>query len=265
MEEKKGKILVVDDEPEIVSTLKDYLSNKGYEVIGALSGEEALGVLEKEKTDLILMDIMMPGIKGTDASRIIKQKYPSAKVLILTGYPKETEDLLKDNVLEGVFTKPVRLKELYNKLLELIGPAEAQTPALSSKQGITARVLLIKAKLLFLESSFEIYDQLQVRFRALAKRGENYTLDLAHHQDQISEKIASFVPDLLLVNATFIKEIEDGLFSEILEKNTGSSEILVYTITDPSQIKESEVERLIKAAEAYCFKHGLIEVKWVEI
>lgn len=264
MKNTKAKILVVDDEPEIVDTLKDYLSGKGYKVIGALSGEEALDILEKEKTDLILMDIMMPGIKGTEVSRIIKQKYPSVKVIILTGYPKETEELLRENILEGMFTKPIRLQELYNKLSELIGTAKTESLALKTKQGIKARVLFIKAKILFVESSADIYNFLKNHFNGLSNRGENYALDIATTEDSISGKITSLKPDLLLVNAAFIKQTPK-ILSKILEQDISPGEIVVYNISDAKKIGHAEVERLVRATEVYCFKHGLIEVKWVEV
>jgi adenylate cyclase len=60
----KKKILIVDDEPELVEMLKIRLEASGYDVISASDGEEGLKRAEKEKPDLILLDIMMPGMDG---------------------------------------------------------------------------------------------------------------------------------------------------------------------------------------------------------
>ncbi|UCC95691.1 MAG: response regulator, partial [Candidatus Omnitrophota bacterium] len=118
MEEKKAKILVVDDEPEMVAILKHFLQLKGYEAIGALSGEEALRILEREGVDLVLLDIMMPGIKGTEIAKTIREKYPASKIIVVSGYSNEIEKLSKDSPLEGAFVKPINVGELYDKLIE---------------------------------------------------------------------------------------------------------------------------------------------------
>lgn len=262
MEDRKAKILVVDDEPDIVDTLKEYLSGKGYEVLGALSGEEALGMLGRENADLILMDIMMPGLKGTDVARIVKQKYPNIKVIILTGYPQETEDLVKNNMLEGIFAKPIKMQELYTKLSAVIGRPDEQSEL---KRGIKARVLLIKAKLLFLEDSSETYSYLSSHFKELANRGEDYECELARTQDEIMEKMVSFAPDLLIVNTALINKCGADILAKMLENKLSPTEIIVYNINDIVKSNNAESERLAKAVEAYCFKNGLIEVKWVEI
>ena len=92
---EKSKILVVDDEPEIVGILREFLAKKGYDVIDALSGEEALNILDREKTDLVLLDLMLPGLKGPEAARIIKNKYPTIKIVTLTAYPDMGDSLLQ--------------------------------------------------------------------------------------------------------------------------------------------------------------------------
>lgn len=109
---KKTRILIVDDEPEIVSTLKDYLLLKGYEAEGMLSGKDALNFLEKQGADVILLDMKMPEISGEDFARIVKEKHPFIKLVVITGYPSQGEGLCKENLLEGLFVKPVRLQQL---------------------------------------------------------------------------------------------------------------------------------------------------------
>ncbi|MBM3246452.1 MAG: response regulator [Candidatus Omnitrophica bacterium] len=117
---KKNKILIVDDESDIVDVLKQFLCHKGYDVSGASSGEEALDILDEKRTDLVLLDIKMPGIQGTEVAKIVKEKYPHIKIIVVTGYAEEAESLSRDNLLAGLFVKPIQLQELYEKILEVL-------------------------------------------------------------------------------------------------------------------------------------------------
>ena len=113
------KILVVDDEPEIADTLKHFLSVKGYEVIDAYCGKDALRILDNTKVDLILLDIMMHGMRGTTVAKIIRDKYPDIKIMVVTAYPEEGKKVSQHIALEGLFIKPLGIQELYNRLLAL--------------------------------------------------------------------------------------------------------------------------------------------------
>lgn len=250
----KPKLLIVDDEPEIVKTLQDFFTLKGYQVIGASSGEEALSVLEKESVDLALLDVKLPGIEGPEVAKIIKDKYPATKLVIITGHLEEAQNLINDNLLEGVFIKPVSLREVYDKLSKLVTPSDASVLDLKEKQGIKARVLMIQARLLFVEASLEIYNNINKYFKGLAKRGESYEMDVVSRQEEIASKVLSFNPDLILVNAAFFKEYRGD-----------QKETITYNISSPLAVKLPELERLSKIVEAFCFKNGLIDIKWIEV
>lgn len=116
---EKIKILVIDDEPDVVNILKRFLSRKGYEIMNAYSGEQALSILETERVDLVLLDIIMHGINGETVAKIIKDKYPNVKIIIVTAYPEAGNRIARNIALEGLFIKPCGLEDLYNKLLKL--------------------------------------------------------------------------------------------------------------------------------------------------
>jgi len=259
MENKKARILIVDDEPEIVSILKDFLSLKGFSVNGASNGEEALSFLETEKPDCVLLDIMMPGMKGTEVAKIIKNKYPSIKVIILTGFLNYADSLIKDNILSGVFKKPVRLQELANKLTEIINATSAPSAKPEEKSKIQARVLIIKAKLLFIEPSYKIYGYLTEYFKHLFEQGKEYELSVSSNEEEIAERLKSFAPDLLVVNASAFK------LPKLPENGLPPKEIIIYNAQDVSRLQNSELEKLAKSIETSCLKNGLIEIRWVEI
>jgi DNA-binding NtrC family response regulator len=87
MDEDKKKILVVDDEITVCKSIRQALLSDVYVVDMALSGEEALKKEDEKKYDVIIADLMMPGLSGLDLLRSLKGKNSAAKVIMITGYP----------------------------------------------------------------------------------------------------------------------------------------------------------------------------------
>jgi len=79
-------ILLVDDEPSIIRTLKGLLSDEGYDVLSASNGYEALKIIESESPDLVLLDVWMPGIDGIETLKEIQKNSPHVQVIIITGH-----------------------------------------------------------------------------------------------------------------------------------------------------------------------------------
>jgi len=108
-----GKILVVDDEVEVVRLLKDFLTSKGYEVHTALNGAEAIALVKEVKPDIVLLDIIMPGIGGIDTLKEIKKIDPTTAVIMITAVIDE--ELANRAVKLGAFdyiTKPINIDYL---------------------------------------------------------------------------------------------------------------------------------------------------------
>ncbi len=105
------KIMVVDDEPDIVYVVRKMLEKGGYEVVEANSGEEALEKLKKEKPDLVLLDIMMPGIDGWETCRRIKKRKESKHVLVamltVMGNKADKEKSFQFSGADAHITKPI--------------------------------------------------------------------------------------------------------------------------------------------------------------
>ncbi len=81
----KYRILIVDDEQNVCDFLEDFLQFKGYSALKASSGDEALQSLKSKETDLILLDILMPGMSGLEVLENVRKLYPELPVIILTG------------------------------------------------------------------------------------------------------------------------------------------------------------------------------------
>ena len=110
-----GRILVVDDEPQIRRVMRTTLTANGYEVSDARSGEEAIEKLDNEKFDLVLLDVNMPGMTGLEACRIIRrgQSMPDVAIIMLTVRSSE-QDKVKalDSGADDYVVKPFAIEEL---------------------------------------------------------------------------------------------------------------------------------------------------------
>jgi response regulator RpfG family c-di-GMP phosphodiesterase len=82
---KEHKILVIDDEQNIINALRRVLRKEEYQIIFANSGEEGLAILENERISLVLSDQKLPGIQGTELLKMVKEKYPNTVRMLLTG------------------------------------------------------------------------------------------------------------------------------------------------------------------------------------
>ena len=81
---RPGKILVVDDDPEVRMATRDFLSSKGYEVVVAEGGLEALRLIDAGPPDVVLLDVAMPGMDGMEALKRIVATHPAMPVIMVT-------------------------------------------------------------------------------------------------------------------------------------------------------------------------------------
>lgn len=86
MKQKDIKVLVVDDEKDFANTLAQRLKLRGLKVCIAYDGEQALTKLKEEEQDVIVLDLKMPGMHGTEVLQKIKKAYPDMQVIVLTGH-----------------------------------------------------------------------------------------------------------------------------------------------------------------------------------
>ena len=108
-----AKVLVVDDEPAAVELLVEFLSTKGYEVLTATSGEEALRRVKEDRPHLVLLDVQMPKMNGLEVLRRIREIDPEMGVIMATGVNEE--DVGRKALELGAFdyiVKPLDMKYL---------------------------------------------------------------------------------------------------------------------------------------------------------
>ncbi len=119
----KLKIMVVDNEIDICNFVKSFFEVRGFQVVTALNGDEAMAKIPKEKPDLVILDIMMRmGTEGLDYLPKVKQALPGAKVLMITGVDDEASiRKAKDLGADDYITKPLVLEYLESTVLQKIG------------------------------------------------------------------------------------------------------------------------------------------------
>lgn len=122
---KKYKILVVDDEEEFATTLAERLVLRGMNARTAFDGHAALEQLEQELPDVVVLDVMMPGISGLSVLQQIKEKWPQVGVILLTGRGS-TQNGIEGMHLGAVdyLMKPIDIDELMDKIKQAASARE---------------------------------------------------------------------------------------------------------------------------------------------
>lgn len=118
------KLLIADDEPNILLSLEYLLRREGYQVSIARDGQEALDAVNRDCPELLLLDVMMPRKNGFEVCQDLRadERFASLKILMLTAKGRDT-DVAKGLALgaDAYMTKPFSTKELVDKVRELLG------------------------------------------------------------------------------------------------------------------------------------------------
>jgi len=120
---KKRKVLIVDDEDIIREFVKGILMDEGAHVIEASNGKEAIGIFKEQQDniDLVILDMIMPGIKGDEVLREIRNMRPDIKVVVSSGFmSEEQKNNLKGYSVDGYLDKPYRDKDVIHTIFEIL-------------------------------------------------------------------------------------------------------------------------------------------------
>jgi len=124
------RILLVDDEPKIVQGLKPYFRQAGFEVLSAYSGPEALRVARREQPDLIVLDLMLPGMDGLDVCRTLRQEGNFIPIIMLTARVEEADKLVGLELgADDYVAKPFSPRELVARVRAVLRRIEGPKPA----------------------------------------------------------------------------------------------------------------------------------------
>ena len=127
-----ARVLIVEDDPAILRGLSDNLSCEHYDVSTAADGETALKVIDADKPDLILLDLMLPRMSGYEVCRTLRARGDLTPIMMLTARGEEAERVLGlDLGADDYMTKPFSMRELLARVRALLrrGQAERSMPA----------------------------------------------------------------------------------------------------------------------------------------
>ena len=240
------KVLMVEDDQSLINLFESYfLKASDYALYVALTGEEALKILETQRPDAVLLDMQLPGIKGTQILKIIREKYASTKVLVITSYDSQVKDVVAKLGVDGFFPKPPVLNEIKERLDEVLkAQKDKDTTVIPvTLDEIKKRDDVIPvAKILFVEREFWMPYLLPIQ------DGENeypppliepygeYEYISVYCQKEVPSALSAFRPDIVIC-ATDVpmdephgrkSEPTAGLLADIMKSKYAPKAIIVH-------------------------------------
>jgi len=126
-DEERKTILVVEDDPDVLSAIVKNLDHAGYRIITANDGMEGLKKVKSGGYDLVITDIVMPYVSGTGVVSALKESNPHIPVIAITGYGEIPETMAVEQKADFVLSKPVRMSDLKERIVRLLDVSETES------------------------------------------------------------------------------------------------------------------------------------------
>ena len=182
-------ILVVDDEKDVIESMKNILERRGYSVLTALNGIEGLQKIRKEKPDLIVTDVLMPEMDGYKFYKELKRSTNTAQIpVIIVTARGQMEDTFKVVGVDGFITKPFSPQDLCSEiegLLNLVGTQQGSAPL---KQQRPKKILAVGKEQFILDDIARYAQKIGCEIITTTSGAEAIT------------KTVQFVPDIIVVD-----------------------------------------------------------------
>lgn len=232
---KKFKILVVDDDVSIVKLLKVNLEKCGYDVVTAFNGTEGLEKFKTEKPNLIIADILMPGMDGYHF--VWNTLYedglyvsPAPKIIMLTGRDKKLDKGISEKIgVDAYVNKPFDIKFLVEKVKEIL----------------EGKIMLKKKKILVIDDDRNVANLIIANLNP-----ERYECISASDGEEGMKKIESENPDLIILDLLMPKKTGYEVCSEV-KNNTATSKIPVIMLTIKKEHRDRYIGTIFLKADEY--------------
>jgi DNA-binding response OmpR family regulator len=152
MANKEIRILLVEDEPSLIFTLKDTLESEGYQVIVSEDGEQAVGLAQEHKPDIMILDIMLPGKNGYEICQEIRSLKFTFPIIMLTAKDQELDKVKGLDIgADDYITKPFGVKELLARIQARLRRAGTYSSSSNIEilQLSTTKIDLLESKAIF--------------------------------------------------------------------------------------------------------------------
>jgi DNA-binding NtrC family response regulator len=114
-------VFIIEDDAHVLDMMRKYFEYLGYTIITASNGMEGLKVINSQRFDLVITDIVMPYVSGVGIISVVKEKNPQLPVIAITAYGKSPERLAAEKQADVVLRKPFEMETLKNHVEELLG------------------------------------------------------------------------------------------------------------------------------------------------
>lgn len=188
---KKFRLLVVDDEPDICTTVQRYFGKRGFIISTTGSGREALSMIEASKPDLVLLDITLNDLNGIDVLKNLREYDKETKVVIITGqmYPPEEVEQIVELGVSGYEHKPLILEDLERLVNQITG-----------YKPVSQHLTEPKKKIVKTEKSSSVRHKLKNLLGIIRNKCENFTLNLRDgmYDDKSQEELVKMSVEIMI-------------------------------------------------------------------
>lgn len=234
------KILIVDDDTDILVILKDIFSRKGYTVLTALTGKDAISYISQGLWDMILVDIQMPDVNGIEVLREAKKAQPGIKAVVLSGFVEEHRLEIEKIGCDAILNKPFSVKTLVMVLESILDGKRDDKEKLSSLIDDTR--VFAKGKLLFIEPNEIMFSSKLAYFKDPKRCRGEYEVTAAFSEKDVRDKFESFRPDIVLSDIDMFRLFK---LAENIEKTLCQPrDIILYGLPRSEQEKVAKLEAM---------------------
>ena len=243
-------ILVVDDEAAVTLSLEGFFRHRGYQVLKAFYGDQALEQIQRNRPAVVILDIQMPGLNGISVLETIRKEYPEIKTLVMTGHSDQYQKELEQLKADVVQTKPVSLEELTRAVESLLEGRRLRSGSGRSASG-TSRDL----RVLFVEGDIRVYEGVLRPYFESAERTAHYETALAQTPEELFRLLEEFEPQVVVMDSTRMPlGVDTGkLAAELAKAPERPGEVILHEIPSSTQeglgIPGDRLQRLEEAIQ----------------
>lgn len=268
--QRKGTILVIDDEPNVIWFISNICQPRGYITLTASSGLEALKIIQEcqGKIDVVLLDLAMPGMGGIEVLKSIRKHQPDIAVIIITALHDKQPECEKIGI-DAFVKKPYSLEDLYNQIGAVI-----ECKAFDKAHVELDSNMEPHAKVLIVDDETEVCEILSGALHD-DYVGGSFEIKTANSGDEALRLSLEFEPDIAIVDIKMPHMWGDELIRRFKAgEGHCPKDFVIYTsLSDPKEVerarrlghklitKPTNLEILIEALVKICVRHNLLREK----